>query len=491
MNRMIAHDPSVSLHPAASWRALFAQPYLLLYCAFLLLMAALSFAIPMVHDAALAARWPALGTMAVIGIGIWLAGGRDWTSEHWAITFFLMMASLSAIYADDWQYTLGRAISVGLLFQATLLGLGTYCKRLDRSQALTDGWWLLTILLVGSGFLFRQFNPSISGRYEGLHDRATGAGTFAALFLPIAIYQLRYRLRGGLRFVGWLVVGLLVLQLILSGSRTALLVSAFITTALWLDFFGRKAILGFLLLAMLAPLPVLFDAEQATALENRSRRILRRESIVNFTGRLDRWRFGLEQFGTSPLIGQGFGASRTLASEKEPRRFRVQPGDVFNLHSDQIEVLADVGIVGYLGFGGFWLLLWIHGARTYVMKRSPHRQLALAYFAGIVYAFVDTFMHGGFLSAGGGVSAFTWTMVACFLAVRPKVDVHEAHARLEAISPLTLTENFTGCASLPENEQRPRSAQRHAALPSARRILKATGRAGYRDRRESARIADR
>lgn len=451
-------------------RGLLTQPYLLLYCLFLVVMASLSFAIPAVHDAALLIRWPVLGLLAFVGMGIWLSGKRLWTIEHTALAIFLVVAAASAIYSVDRTYSFARAGSVALLFLASLLGLGTYCRRRGHAQALTDGWWLLGTGLVLGGFLFRQWNPSISGRYEGLHDRATGAGTYAALFLPIAIYQVRYRFQGFLRWIGWCIVAMVLLQLVLSGSRTALLISILLASALWMDFYGRKAIVGFLVLATFAPLPVLLDAEQATALENRSRRILRRESIVNFTGRLDRWRFGLEQFLTSPLYGQGFGASRTLASSKEPRRFRVEPGEVYNLHSDQIEVLADLGVVGYAGFGLFWLAVLIHGVRTYFQPRGPARQLALAYFAGVAYAFVDTFMHGGFLSAGGGVSAFTWSMVACFLATSPVTSANHEENQEKTLSPTPRMEApLTVAGPLPG---------RPARLPTARRLSRPLVTAG-------------
>src|SRR5690606_30098445 len=118
--------------------------------------------------------------------------------------------------------------------------------------------------------------------------------------------------------------------------------------------------------------------------------------------------FGIEQFRDKPVLGHGLGASRTLAGREDPRRFDIKPGEVFNLHSDQIEVLMDLGAVGYLPFGLFWVAAMMTGIKLIGAPVGRARQLGLAYFGCTIYTFGDTFMHGGFLAAGGGVSAYSW-----------------------------------------------------------------------------------
>lgn len=403
-------------------RHFLADPYLLALGAFLAVMAALSFAIPGARDLAMLLRWPVLGGAAALGIVSALAyrrqrSGRDWSAPRLALALFLGVAFASATYSEDQSYSAARAASVALLFAATMIGVHAYCQRTDRALALADLWWWLGAALVIGGFCFRQGETSVSGRYEGLHDRATGAGTFAALFLPVAIHQLRYRFAGMMALVGWLVVGLLATQLVLTGARAALLISGVVALALWTDFHGKKALLGLFLVTGAAIVPFVLDPRPAAHVTERTEKILRRRSLVTFTGRLDRWRFGLEQFWARPLFGHGFGASRTLASKVDPRRFHAEPGEVVNLHSDQIEVLADLGIVGSLFFASFWALLLARGWRTWRAADSPERGLALATFGAVFYAFIDSFMHGSFLAAGGGVSAFTWTMIASFDAL--------------------------------------------------------------------------
>jgi hypothetical protein len=130
----------------------------------------------------------------------------------------------------------------------------------------------------------------------------------------------------------------------------------------------------------------------------------------------------------------------------------------------------DVGVIGYAPFGLFWAsLLWL-GWKTACSPRSLQRQLALAYFGALFYAFVDTFMHGGFLAAGGGVSAFSWSMIALFLAVHPTQKLLP-----NAPPPSTATEAKPPVITV---NRTPRRAGRLKpailALPSARNLRRQT-----------------
>lgn len=437
------------------------RPYLLVLGGFLLVMASLTFAIPSVQNLALLARWPALGLLALLGLALACRAREiDMGPAQVALLALMACAFASMSYAADPEYSGGRAASIALMFVATMLGVRVYCRRRENAEALADLWWVLGTAFLLGGILLRAKQGSGLGRYEGLHDRATGAGTFAALLLPIAIHHARHRFRGVFKFVAWCVVGLSFAQLLLAGARTALLVSALIAVFLWFCYHGRVAILGLLLAGLAFSIPPLIDARRAEALKDRGERILRRESLVNFTGRRDRWQFGLEQFWRRPWLGHGFGASRTLASQEEPWRFRAQPGEVVNLHSDQIEVLADLGLVGYSAFAAFWLAVLAGGVRLLARPSGPRRDLGLAFFGGVLYAFVDTFMHGGFLAAGGGVSAFTWTAIAAFLGLGL---APESSGRAFRRVPVTRTQRPA--------RARPVPTVRRESLPSVRDLI--------------------
>lgn len=395
------------------------KPYALLIGVFLTCMVALSFDIGIVHTITMAARWPLLGMMAAVGLFYALSHGigRPHPSTI-MLALLIVIAGASAGWSSDPEYSIQRSGSLVFLHLATLIGIVSYCRRADNMRAVFDViFWIAAGLAIG-GFLFRMgAETAPGGRYVGLHNRATGAGSYAALLLPIAIYQVRYRFKGMMTVIGWITVLALVGQLILSGARMAAGTSLLVGLALWFDFYGRKAVAALVVISFLAPIPFLLDNRKAEKMEESSKKLLRTESFSTFTGRLDRWKFGLEKWAEKPLYGYGFGVSRTLAGRDEPWRFNIDPGEVFNLHSDQIEVLMDLGLIGYVPFALFWILLGITGLKLIARPRDEARQRGMAVLGAAAYAFGDTFMHGGFLAAGGGVSSFSWSMIGMFISL--------------------------------------------------------------------------
>jgi O-antigen ligase len=458
------------LHERTALLSYLSKPYLLLYAGFLFVMVALSFAIPLIHSASMAARWPALGLLAVVGgllpiVSRW----RPMTTPHAFLAIFLVLVGFSTLYAAEKFYTVQRFASVVMLFAATIIGLFAYCRDWRSAVRITDLLWCIGSLLVLVGFIFRAGAGAMGDageRFEGLHSRATGAGTYAALFLPIAIYQASYRFRGVWQLFAWCVVLLFIVQALLSGARAALGISLLVSLALGSMYNARRAMIAAILAAILSPVPFLMKPDLVDRFKEKGERLLRAQTFSTFTGRLDRWIFGIEQWQRKPVIGHGFGASRFLAGQEDPRRFKLEPGEVFNLHSDQIEVLMDVGVVGYVPFALFWISLLVLGWKTAFSPRSVQRQMALAYFGALFYAFVDTFMHGGFLAAGGGVSAFSWSMIALFLAVHPMQKLlPSAPPKSEAPPVITVV----GSPRRP-----PRLRPAVVALPSARNLRRAT-----------------
>jgi O-antigen ligase len=415
------HDLDDHQPQTGSMLGLILSPFCWILFAYLACMISVSFDIPAIHDAAILARWPLLGLMAAVGLIPALTGGVVRSAPILWMGIFLIVAGLSSFWTLDFEYTILRVLSLVLLFLAALIGWSAYARTPIRAANVFDVLFLIATLTAVGGFIFRMGDLGGEGRYVGLHNRATGAGSYAALFLPVIIYQARYRFRGLLSLFAWMIVFALLGQIVLSGARVALVVSLVVCFALWFDFYGKRALVALALLLFVAPIPIILDQRQADKVEEGSRKIIRAESIGTFTGRLDRWKFGIEKWTERPVIGFGFGSSRTLASMDQPWRFRLQPGEVFNLHSDQIEALLDLGIVGATPFVFFWISVAWLGWKIILRPRDDARQRGMAALGGAFYAFADTFMHGGFLAAGGGVASFSWMMIAllCTMALAP------------------------------------------------------------------------
>ncbi|MBY0588067.1 O-antigen ligase family protein [bacterium] len=458
------HDISMGQPEKGSFLGLFISPFSMILFVYLACMISVSFDIPAIHDAAILARWPILGLMALVGLVPAITHGVVRSTPILWMGIFLLVAGLSSLWTIDFEYTAMRVFSLILLYIAALIGWASYVRTPRHASNVFDVLFLIASLTAVGGFLFRMGDLGGEGRYVGLHNRATGAGSYAALFLPIIIYQARYRFRGLPAIFSWMVIFALLGQIVLSGARVALVVSLLVCFALWFDFYGKRALVALILLSVIAPIPIILDQRQADKVEERSRRLIRAESLGTFTGRLDRWKFGIEKWTERPIIGFGFGSSRTLASIDQPWRFRLEPGEVFNLHSDQVEALLDLGVMGATPFVLFWISVGLLAWKIILRPRDEARQRGIAALGGTVYAFADTFMHGGFLAAGGGVSSFSWMMVAILSTM--------------ALSPIRSADDDHHTTP-PPRETRPRSARparqarqvRRETLPSVSSIL--------------------
>lgn len=454
--------------------AFLSHPYAIAYAGFMTIMVAISFDIPAVSTVAYKLRWPVMGLFAVAGIlrALTVPGYR--VSLHYKFQmFFIFLAGATAFAARDPSYSFQRSISLTLLFGASAVGLCHYCTNRANLVAFTDAVWCIGAFMVATGFVFRTGDIDSTQRFVGLQNSATGAGTYAALFLPIALYQVRYRFRGIMLPIGWLVVALMLVQPVLASARTALLISFIVGSALCFDYFGRKAVIATAVFACFMPLALLLDTRTMLKLHDKADKVIREKSIANFTGRLDRWKFGVEQWWKKPVFGHGLGASRKLAGEEEPHRFNLQPGEVFNWHSDQVEILCDLGAVGSLTFNLMWLSIALAGFKVAIAAKSAARQIALAYLGSISYAFVDTFMHGGFVAAGGGTSTYTWSFIAVFSAIvvaqfgRRQVASRSRSTRANA----NHRQHMPSPASIRQSEwEQKKPARQYALLPSMRAI---------------------
>src|SRR5262245_52883685 len=248
MNRAFADFAARRIQDRVGFLSYLGKPYLLVYAGFLGVMVALSFAIPLVHTISMSARWPALWVVAVIGALLpFVSRWRKLTSAHLLMVVFLVFVGASTIYAAEKAYTAQRFASLAMLFTATVIGLFAYCRDWRSVVRVTDLLWCIGALLVLAGFVFRVGSGAMGDageRFEGLHSRATGAGTYAALFLPLAVYQASYRFRGVMQLLAWMVVLLFLLQAVLSGARAALAIGVLTSLALGFMYDVRRATLA-------------------------------------------------------------------------------------------------------------------------------------------------------------------------------------------------------------------------------------------------------
>jgi O-antigen ligase len=115
---------------------------------------------------------------------------------------------------------------------------------------------------------------------------------------------------------------------------------------------------------------------------------LREARYLESEGRLLLWRDGLRIVNDFPAVGTGLGTFSTIY-----RRYQTGLVQLFvdHIHSDYLEFLSELGIIGSVFLFGPMLLLWLKIVRVFTVERSRYRRSVLLGCAGSMVAiFIHT-----------------------------------------------------------------------------------------------------
>jgi len=328
------------------------------------------------------------------------------------------------------EYSFARLVSFALVFAAVFLGAWVWLQNWAHLRLLV--WLLLASIVIGallSGWYVLESTSLIpDSRFTGAFGKATGTGSFAAAALPLALWKLRYS-RGKTKLLFSLVAGMLFYLLVFSGARAALVGG----TAAAIVWFWKHRPSFRPALAAAAFLTAFLVVAGIIGLDMLPQYIVRPESLPTFTGRIPRWKAGLALFAESPVIGHGYGMTRyiRLYEENESLSGRLVPGrasllDVIpgfgsvslgrmTLHSDHVERLVEMGVMGYVPFALFWAFVLRRLVRVFWLRPGLETSLAMALGLNVSYVFLDSFMHGALFAINSGGVIFSWLTIVAFM----------------------------------------------------------------------------
>ena len=123
-----------------------------------------------------------------------------------------------------------------------------------------------------------------------------------------------------------------------------------------------------LLVALLGAAVVSFSVRQSSFLVQRAEKITDAENV-----RIDLWRAAVEQWKVAPVFGTGSATYRYFGRKFRTERMQMDP---FETHNDYLQLLAEYGIVGALGFIGFMVFHLRAGWRDF--RRLGPKRVAVA-----------------------------------------------------------------------------------------------------------------
>lgn len=383
-------------------------------------------------------RWWFVATIALGLLGV--AARARWIpyrKEHYWLYALMAVSAVSCLVSPMPEYSFARLATFMVMFFAVFIAAWLWLQ--DEGNQ-----WLLVSLLILSAvigalaslyYLVEQGALIPSARVTGAFGKATGTGSFAAASLPLVLWKREYS-RGRWRVFYTLILGILVYLLVFSGARAALVGGTGAATT-W--FWKHRPLLRPLLAAGGFVGLVLFVGG-VVSLDMLPDYIVRKETLPTFTGRIPRWRVGMDLFWQSPVIGHGYGMTRYVRLYEEGERFRGElvPGSFslldllpgarpvrlgrMTLHSDQVERLVETGVAGFVPYALFWYFLMRRVARAYLAPCDIRRSLAMALGLNVCYVFLDSFMHGALFAINAPGVLLVWLAIALFMAVSDRVE---------------------------------------------------------------------
>lgn len=362
-----------------------------------------------------------LPLLLLSGLGLWqlLSGklslkespNRDFLWCFGLYFWLLLLASLDSAWPQkSWLITLSsvRFLLSGLAV-LSLLKATTLRRYLPKMVSLLLLFWAFDAMLqyVFSADLFGI--ESYPGRLSGIFGNNVKLGPVLALFLPLLLMFLSKQ--AAWKF--WLGLTVCLLVIVLSGTRSAWLMSGFILLLWFFRQVRRQRLLKLSKMALLALLAGLLLWQVS---DDFRLRIERSAAIFNgneqgldfaLADRLPIWRTAWSVFKAHPINGVGPRAFRQVYADYAEADDVWQQQNTVALHTHHwvLELLAESGIVGLLLF-----LLMV--GRLWIMCRNNMRNsLIWAGSSALMAAFLPLISLYSLFSSFWSVCLWWWILV--------------------------------------------------------------------------------
>lgn len=346
-----------------------------------------------------------------------------WGSISIPILSFVFYALSSTLYSSAPLITMGRAVT----FTTITIGLAAALWPVIRQQADAERILRLIALVMGliilPGELYIFFPDSIgwhsSGRFRSTFWNPVTFSHLCALLLPLYWWiGIDRTIKSGWRLASKVMMGVLIMNIYLTGSRSGALALFFIILFLSWHFTSRRNrhLINWLILTTLTFAIVL-------NLSSFERYLTRGAALNNYyqitSYRFSTWQVGLTLWADSPVFGSGFGVigntDKRLLEGRSSSHIRSSTAGL-RLSNLYIETLASGGLIGaglllYLLFKSF--MMFLRALKPANREKRLMMYMALAIFiSGLILNLFETWI----ISAGSPFAMYWWLVL--FLASR-------------------------------------------------------------------------
>ena len=398
-------------------RVRFGFPWVLFGCLFVILAGSSSFG----HLQQLSKgvfRWAALATVA--GSSLFYLHEFDkplnrFTSIHiWSVAL-LLFAAATAPFGVHSRFSVLSVLSVALLFLGAFGTVWGYASDSRRLMEIARLYAKLALVIVGLGFAFIVLPgaaTSVSSRFMGFFNNPNWNGNFSAILLPLVMWTGRYGTDRIERRIFSLLVIVMAVNILLSGSRGAIL-GGTVAGFLALSRLDPERLTRRLILIVPIVLLVMLTQYGREHLGSHAERLARVERLRTLTHRTEMWQEAWPEVRRNLPLGMGLGNSRFILMEDEAEQAATGVGaTTAHIHSQHVLMIAELGIPGIVMLWIFFMMIGVMGLRLWVMPRSPTTDLAFVGVCSCAMVMADSFIHGWMLSAGSPFALLFWSLVA-------------------------------------------------------------------------------
>ena len=316
---------------------------------------------------------------------------------------FYVIAIIGAFRNYSFGTSFSKATSYILLLFVGFHYLDYHIRK-DGKTLLRDVFYLAVIVFaVGLAFMIVKPNLAIygeSGRFRGVMGNPNGIGIYGTLLMMIFFLYLQLLKMEKDRIWIWAFWSVLLVSVVLSFSRNALLsISLFL---FFYYFYKGGSIKRIIFYILLVPTAVaLFNIESIIHLIRLMGlgEELRIESILTGSGRFFAWQWAWETFQENMWLGRGFAFEEILFHDYMPE-WLIISGHQGGVHNSYLAFLLNTGIVGTI------LILFIF---MRFLNKVPVRNIRLAIlFSAGFSAFFEPWLNSS-------LNAFTANLILAIL----------------------------------------------------------------------------
>ena len=269
------------------------------------------------------------------------------------LSIIITFAFISATYSLDPDITLIRSMKFLILF-IFLIGFYFWIIKNGETHSFFNTLYVYALIFIAINLVAIVVLPDkvwwwvAPGRFEGVLSHPNDLGGGSALIYPILLWKYAKLKEGESKFVVICCFVIITMFLLLSGSRTSILLSG-VAVGLWF-LFGKKRVQVLVWLMLVSIGLVILLTFTPANLERGD------QDLTTLTGRQDFWSGAITMVLEKPFTGYGFNVEGKIWEDPrfyDPKLTLWSGSSKTSLHNGYISIAVGLGLIGLF----IWVIL--------------------------------------------------------------------------------------------------------------------------------------